>query len=99
MVLMFRILGSALAITLLQLTFTERARAIQISTDVSRVTRQNDGSEKRIEKSLREYFRKASGLGFSGAVLLAKDGKVVFRNGYGWADIKRRIPITSKSIF
>ncbi len=48
---------------------------------------------------LNDYFQKAAGLGFSGSVLVAKGGKVVLRNGYGWADVKRRIPIEPDTIF
>ncbi len=29
---------------------------------------------------------------FSGAVLVAKDGQVIFRRGYGFADVEKRIP-------
>lgn len=32
---------------------------------------------------------------FSGAVLIAKDGKVVFRKAYGFADVEKRIPYTA----
>jgi D-alanyl-D-alanine carboxypeptidase len=36
---------------------------------------------------------------FSGAVLVAKDGRVVFRHAYGLADRKRRIPNTIRTRF
>lgn len=49
--------------------------------------------------ALEDYFRKAAGLGFSGAVLVAGDGGILTRKGYGWADVKRRIPIKPDSIF
>jgi CubicO group peptidase (beta-lactamase class C family) len=49
--------------------------------------------------ALEDYFRKAAGLGFSGAVLVARDGEILTRKGYGWADVKRRIPIKPDSIF
>jgi CubicO group peptidase (beta-lactamase class C family) len=49
--------------------------------------------------ALVDYFEKAAGLGFSGVVLVAKDDKVVFQDGYGWADAKRRILIRLDSIF
>ena len=52
-----------------------------------------------VQKALADYFQKAAGLGFSGAVLIAKDDKIVFQGGYGWADVKRRIPIRQDSIF
>jgi CubicO group peptidase (beta-lactamase class C family) len=79
--------------------FGQNFRAFQKHLSAEPAKHPDDESERRIRASLRDYFRKASGLGFSGAVLLAKDGKVLFRNGYGWADVKRRIPITADSIF
>jgi CubicO group peptidase (beta-lactamase class C family) len=48
---------------------------------------------------LADYFDRVAGLGFSGAVLVAKDGKVILRNGYGWADEKRRIPVRPETVF
>ena len=52
-----------------------------------------------VTAALDEYFEKAAGLGFSGAVLAVKDNQVLLRNGYGWADEKRRIPITPEIVF
>lgn len=37
--------------------------------------------------------------GVTGGVLLAKDGKVILRKGYGWANDERKIPMTTKSVF
>jgi CubicO group peptidase (beta-lactamase class C family) len=56
-------------------------------------------SAKSLSAALEDYFQKAAGLGFSGAVLVEKDGNVLLRKGYGWADVKRRIPIAPDSIF
>src|SRR6185295_2903269 len=52
-----------------------------------------------VTSALSEYFDRVAGLGFSGAVLAAKDNKVIFRNGYGWADQGRRIPVTPETSF
>jgi CubicO group peptidase (beta-lactamase class C family) len=52
-----------------------------------------------ITTKLSGYFHKVAGLGFSGAVLVSSGDKVLLRNGYGWADEKRRIPITPESVF
>ena len=49
--------------------------------------------------ALGEYFRKAAGLGFSGAVLVARGDEVLMREGYGWADVKRRVPVTPETVF
>lgn len=51
------------------------------------------------DAALKDYFHKAAGLGFSGAVLVTKDGKILVRNGYGWADVKRRLPNTAETVF
>lgn len=52
-----------------------------------------------VRAALDDYFRKAAGLGFSGAVLVSKGGEVLLRKGYGWADVRRRIPIAPDTIF
>jgi CubicO group peptidase (beta-lactamase class C family) len=49
--------------------------------------------------TLADYFQKAAGLGFSGAVLVAAGDRVLLRDGYGWADEKRHIPIVSETVF
>ena len=56
-------------------------------------------SAKDTSVALEDYFQKAAGLGFSGAVLVAKNGDVLLRKGYGWADVKRRIPIQADTVF
>jgi CubicO group peptidase (beta-lactamase class C family) len=35
--------------------------------------------------------------GFSGAVLVAKDGKIILRKGYGYADVEKRMPFTPET--
>jgi CubicO group peptidase (beta-lactamase class C family) len=52
-----------------------------------------------VRLALTEYFQKAGGFGFSGAVLVSQRGRVLLRDGYGWADVRKRIPITANSIF
>ena len=37
--------------------------------------------------------------GVTGGVLIAKDGKVILRKGYGWADESWKIPMTSRTVF
>ncbi|HKC63074.1 MAG TPA: serine hydrolase domain-containing protein [Pyrinomonadaceae bacterium] len=60
---------------------------------------QNVSAGLNVRSALEDYFRKVAGLGFSGAVLVYKDGEVLLRKGYGWADVKRRIPIAPDTIF
>jgi len=51
-----------------------------------------------IKKSADSVMREAEANGFSGAVLLAKDGKVVFENGYGMANRAENIRFTPNTI-
>lgn len=46
-----------------------------------------------------EYLTRLTGFGFTGAVLVAKDGKVVLEKGYGLADRKRNLPFTKDTVF
>jgi CubicO group peptidase (beta-lactamase class C family) len=39
------------------------------------------------------------GLSPGAAVAVIRDGRVVFRKGYGYADLEHRIPITTSSVF
>ncbi len=45
------------------------------------------------------YLTNLSPFGFSGAVILIKDGKVILRNGYGEADEVNHYPNTTKTVF
>jgi len=41
------------------------------------------------------FFARLGRFGASGAVLVAKDGRVVYRTGFGWADRDRQIPMST----
>jgi len=49
-------------------------------------------------KNLDEYLSRLEKFGFSGVVLVAKDGHVVLAKGYGFADRARRIRYTAETI-
>lgn len=52
-------------------------------------------SAQTIESNLDQYLKIRSEMGnFSGAVLVVKEGKTIFRKGYGFADVEKRIPYT-----
>ena len=36
---------------------------------------------------------------FSGSVLVARDGKIVYENGFGWADAEQDVPNTPRTKF
>lgn len=51
-----------------------------------------------IAAAIDRYLTARTELGrFNGAVLVAKDGHVIFRKGYGFADIEKRIPYTPEA--
>ena len=65
----------------------------------STLRRSENPSTGNINPVVADYFQKVAGLGFSGAVLAVKDGRILLRDGYGWADEKRQIPNTPETIF
>jgi CubicO group peptidase (beta-lactamase class C family) len=50
-------------------------------------------------KQLDDYLTRLSGFGYSGATLIAKDGKIILRKGYGFASDSTRTPITPATVF
>ena len=52
-----------------------------------------------LSRTLDEYLSRATANGFSGSVLVVKDGKVLLRKGYGWADKANKVPITAETFF
>jgi CubicO group peptidase (beta-lactamase class C family) len=45
-------------------------------------------------KLLDEYLTRMAGFGYSGAVIVEKNGKIVLKKGYGFANRERKIPFT-----
>jgi len=52
-----------------------------------------------VARKVDEYLTRLSGLGFTGAVVVSKDGQVLLEKGYGSADRKRNLPITKDTAF
>ena len=46
-----------------------------------------------------DYLTRLIGFGFSGGVLVSRDGQVLIDKGYGSADRKRNIPVTKETAF
>ena len=57
------------------------------------------GSEDDLSKKIDSYVLTAVEHGFSGAVLVAKEGKVILHNGYGLADREKNIPVNKDTVF
>lgn len=53
---------------------------------------------KDIAESIHQYLALRTEMGrFSGAVLVAKDGAILLRKGYGFADVEKRLPYTPET--
>ena len=53
----------------------------------------------KLGEQMDKYFSTIAQLGFSGSVLIAKNGEVILRRGYGYADTSRSVPVTTETVF
>lgn len=56
-------------------------------------------AQRPLAKKIDDYLKRSVPFGFSGAVLVAQDDKVVLLNGYGLANRERRILVTVDTVF
>jgi len=63
--------------------------------DLKPVAERSDTLTRRFER----LMNCVNAFGFSGAVLIAKDDTILINEGYGWADEKNKIPITTRTFF
>jgi CubicO group peptidase (beta-lactamase class C family) len=56
-------------------------------------------NNKNLSEQIRVYLSRLEGFGFSGAMLVAKDGKIILQSANGLADKRRRIPVRTDTIF
>lgn len=56
-------------------------------------------SKQLLKKEIDTYLTKSEANGFSGSVLVAKNGKVIINKGYGFANKEEKIKNTSNTIF
>ncbi|HEX2076454.1 MAG TPA: serine hydrolase domain-containing protein [Longimicrobium sp.] len=52
-----------------------------------------------VAQRLDEHARRLVPFGYSGSLLVAKDGEVVISNGYGLADRENGVPVTAETVF
>ncbi len=52
-----------------------------------------------LREELDQLMSRLEAYGFSGSLLVARDGKVVLEKGYGWADRGRAVPFTAGTVF
>ena len=63
------------------------------------ITKNERLNPNQLESQIQSYLDRLEQAGFSGAVLIAQNGEVIFKKGYGLADRKKYIPITSTTVF
>ncbi|HKR01526.1 MAG TPA: serine hydrolase domain-containing protein [Pyrinomonadaceae bacterium] len=69
--------------------------AVAAPTHLDAATEKDRGLQTR----LRQYLDRVALFGFSGGILVAKNGAVLVEKGYGYADRARRLPNTSDTVF
>lgn len=60
---------------------------------------ENEIVEGKLGNKIDKYLRQITPFGFSGALLVAKGGKIILNKGYGMAIRSENIPNTSKTVF
>lgn len=63
------------------------------------ITACSDDTNSILQEKIEEYMGRMTARGFSGSVLVAKDGEIIHTQGYGLADKTNNIPITSNTVF
>jgi CubicO group peptidase (beta-lactamase class C family) len=53
----------------------------------------------RLARRIDEFLSRLSGFGYSGVILVVKDGKRILRKGYGLADEEASVPNTPETVF
>ena len=54
---------------------------------------------RQVAQRLDEHMKRLVPFGYSGSLLVAKDGEIVLANGYGLADREGRVPVTAETVF
>lgn len=58
-----------------------------------------DQDPRQMAQRLDEHMRRLVPFGYSGSLLVAKDGEIVLSSGYGLADRENRVPVTAETVF
>jgi CubicO group peptidase (beta-lactamase class C family) len=70
-----------------------------LDANINAEAKQTPISNRNLNEQIHTYLSRLEGFGFSGAILVAKDGKVLIENSYGLADQQRKIPVSRDTIF
>ena len=69
------------------------------TNDSLKIKREPDAETKRKAALLKFYFEIKEKVGFNGNVLIATAGNVIYRDSFGYVDIKKKIPLTTNTLF
>ncbi|WP_298287429.1 serine hydrolase [uncultured Lutibacter sp.] len=78
-------------------SFTKTLFFVLITLSTFSVFSQN--TNKKLFNNIDAYLKANETNGFSGVVLVAKQGEVILSKGYGWADRKNKIPNSPATVF
>jgi len=59
---------------------------------------QIEAEDQKLKEKIDHYLSQGSAQGFSGAVLIAKEGEILLHKGYGMADKENNIPYTVNTV-
>ena len=62
------------------------------------VSAQVTGDDKALERKIDHYLNEGVANGFSGSILIAKEGKIILNKGYGMANKENNNPYTSTTV-
>lgn len=65
---------------------------------VSQTGEMETNPKSEIETKLNEFMQRVAAWGYTGNILIAKDGKIIHRKGYGLANRAERIPFTENTV-
>ncbi len=72
---------------------------ISIQLLLTTINAQLTEDHKTLETKINNYFSNGVENGFSGAILVSEKGQIIINKGYGWANKKKKILNTSKTVF
>lgn len=70
-----------------------------LTTSSTSNLKQNEIVHGELGAKINEYMSRITAFGFSGALLVAKEGEIILQKGYGLADRARNLPVTTESVF
>jgi CubicO group peptidase (beta-lactamase class C family) len=77
----------------------DRTRQTWSTPETGSPVKGSEASDQRLATALTEFAGRLEGIGFAGALLVAKDGQILLSRGYGFADRARQVRNTPDTVF